>query len=99
MPQFPGGEKELKHFLEKSTYNYSYNFPGNMGYVRIRVVIEKDGSISHPYIIVGNHPYYQQAALEIIKRMPKWKPGLYKGKAVRSFYTLPILFRAIDRIE
>ncbi|MCS2233464.1 energy transducer TonB [Bacteroides faecis] len=25
--------------------------------------------------------------------MPKWKPGLRNGKAVRSYYTIPIMFK------
>lgn len=97
MPEFPGGEKALREYLEKEAYDYSYD-SGEMSYVRTRVVIEKDGTISHPYLILGEHPYFQNAALEIIKRMPKWNPGLHKGKPVRTYYTIPILFRIVDRI-
>lgn len=93
-PEFPGGEKALRDFLEKETSFYSYN-SGDQGYIRVRVVIENDGAISHPYLIMGKNPYFQKAALEIIKRMPKWKPGISKGKPVRSFCVIPVLFRLI----
>lgn len=94
MPEFPGGEEALKHFLDKETSNYTY-LSGDMGYVRVRCIIEKDGSITHPWVILGKDPHFQRAALEIIQRMPKWKPGTQSGKAVRTFYIIPILFRLV----
>lgn len=42
---------------------------------------------------LGKNPFFRKAALEIIKKMPKWKPGLKNGKAVRSYYTIPIMFK------
>ena len=34
-----------------------------------------------------------QEAIRVLKTMPKWKPALNKGKAVRSQFTLPVTIR------
>lgn len=96
MPEFPGGEQALLYYLAEKTSKYSSSH--EQAYLRIRVVIEKNGDITHPYFIVdnnplGKNPFFRKAALEIIKKMPKWKPGLKNGKAVRSYYTIPIMFK------
>lgn len=96
-PAFPGGEKELFTYLYKKTSKYSSHDQKSF---RIRFVVEKDGSISHPCIIkdiapLGRNPFLKKAALEILEQMPKWKPGLKDGKPVRSYYTLSIIFKLV----
>lgn len=57
--------------------------------VRVRFVVEKDGSFSEITVLddqfgIGNE------ATRVLKSMPKWKPAQHNGKTVRSFFTLPI---------
>ena len=35
----------------------------------------------------------QDESIRLVKAMPKWKPGTNKGKPVRSYFNLPIMFR------
>ncbi|WP_195654127.1 energy transducer TonB [Bacteroides sp. 1001136B_160425_E2] len=96
--EFPGGKKALFNYLSKTTSKYSSSH--EQGNIRIRFIVEKDGSISHPYIIkdispLGKNLFFRKAALEILKQMPKWEPGLKDGKPVRSYYTLSIMFKLI----
>lgn len=37
--------------------------------------------------------YLDKEALRIIRLMPKWKPGMNRGKPVRVRYTVPVVFR------
>lgn len=95
-PEFPGGRNALILYLNKKINKYLTT--DNQEHIRIRVVIEKDGSISHPYAIMdknplGKIPSLRKAALEIVEQMPKWKPGFIKGKPVRSYYTISIFFK------
>lgn len=97
-PEFPGGTSALYRFLDKETYKYL--IPNEKsGVIRLRVVIEKDGSISHPYIIAGKDPYFQEAALEVVKRIPKWKPGINKGRPVRTFHIISVIFKLVISIS
>lgn len=34
-----------------------------------------------------------QEALRVISEMPKWNPGMHKGKPVRVKYTIPLKFQ------
>ena len=96
MPEFPGGEQALLHYLAEQTSVYASSH--EQEYLRVRVIVEKEGEITHPYFILdrnplGKNPFFRKAALEIIQKMPKWKPGLKDGKVVRSYYTIPIMFK------
>ena len=35
----------------------------------------------------------QDESIRVVKAMPKWKPGTNKGKPVRCYFNLPIMFR------
>ncbi|WBX70778.1 energy transducer TonB [Tenacibaculum retecalamus] len=53
--------------------------------------IDKDGSITDVNARAP-HPKLKEAAMEMIKKLPKMKPGEQRGKKVRVGYTLPITF-------
>ncbi|MTG98327.1 hypothetical protein GJV76_09340 [Myroides sp. BIT-d1] len=61
--------------------------------VILSFIVEKDGSLTD--IKVMRDPGYGvgQEAIRVLKRMPKWKPAMNKGKAVRSQFTLPVTIR------
>lgn len=59
----------------------------------VSFIIEKDGHISSPEIArKSNYPGIDAKALEIVKSMPRWQPGKYKGKPVRIRYVVPVTF-------
>lgn len=60
--------------------------------VRIRFVVEKDGSFTD--IKVVNDKYgFGNEAIRVLKTMPKWQPARHNGSTVRSMFTLPIKVR------
>lgn len=67
------------------------------GRVFITFVIEKDGSVSHARVARSAHPLLDAEALRVISGMPKWKPAMSGGKAVRMEKTLPITFKFTPR--
>lgn len=99
MPYFPGGEAELKKFIDSNLkYPVVAQEEGIQGRVIIRFVVEEDGSISNVNIIRGIDPSCDKEAFRLIKTSPKWNPGKQNGKAVRVYYTLPIIFK-LDKIS
>lgn len=60
--------------------------------VRVRFLVEKDGSIN--YVQALNDPGYDlaKAAEKSVQTGPRWTPGEHNGKKVRSFQTQPIRF-------
>ena len=111
LPEFPGGTGELMTYLMKNlVYPQECNaVPGFGMRVIVRVVVEKDGSLSD--ITVLKHkdsnketPENKAAldkareaarneAIRVVKSMPKWTPAKHKGKAVRCYFTMPVTFR------
>jgi hypothetical protein len=35
----------------------------------------------------------EEEAVRVLKLMPKWTPGMQRGKAVRVRYTMPVIYR------
>lgn len=66
---------------------------GTQGRVVVRFIVERDGSISGVSVLQGVDRSLDREAIRVVKSMPKWQPGKNNGVAVRSYFTLPIVFR------
>ncbi len=95
MPEFPnGGMAGLMQFLSKNIkYPTIAQENGTQGRVTVQFVVNRDGSIVDAKVIRGVDPYLDKEALRVINSMPKWKPGMQRGKPVRVKYTVPVMFR------
>ncbi len=91
--EFPGGLDSMYAYIVKNLkYPEAAKEKGIEGRVFVQFVIEKDGSISNVKILRGIGGGCEEAAVEMIKNMPKWKPGKQRGKPVRCQFNLPIKF-------
>ena len=94
MPEFPGGQGALLQFLAKSIkYPVIAQQNGIQGRVTCSFVVGKDGVIRNIEVIRGVDPSLDLEATRVISIMPKWKPGMQKGKEVSVKYTVPVTFR------
>ena len=95
MPEFPnGGMAGLMQYLSKNIkYPTIAQENGTQGRVTVQFVVNADGSIVDAKVIRGVDPYLDKEALRVINSMPKWKPGMQRGKPVRVKYTVPVMFR------
>ena len=94
MPEYPGGEDALIRFLQKNIRYPADAVSKNIqGTVMVEIIVEKDGSISHPRVVKGIGGGCNEESLRVIKLMPKWKPAKQVGKYVRVYYAIPITFR------
>jgi protein TonB len=92
-PEFPGGMDSMYAFIQKNLiYPEKAKAEGIEGRVFITFTIEKDGSVSNVKILRGIGGGCDEAAKEVIEKMPKWKPGTQRGKPVRVQFNLPIKF-------
>lgn len=98
MPEFPGGEIEMKRWLANHIIYPSEAAKNNLeGKVYVKFIVEKNGSINNVTIIrdyVGGGAGAE--SVSVVKKMPNWKSGKQNGKAVRVSLTLPITFRLED---
>ena len=95
MPEFPnGGQAGLMQYLAKNIkYPTIAQENGTQGRVTCQFVVNKDGSIVDVKVIRGVDPYLDKEAVRVINTMPKWKPGMQRGKPVRVKFTVPVMFR------
>lgn len=66
------------------------------GHVFLNFIIDEEGNVTNPQIKRGVNPELDAEALRVIKKMPKWKPGIQRGKAVSVSYTIPVTFKLSD---
>jgi protein TonB len=91
--EFPGGLDSMYAYIVKNLkYPELAKEKGIEGRVFVNFIIEKDGSISNVKILRGIGGGCEEAAVEMIKNMPKWKPAKQRGKPVRCQFNLPIKF-------
>ena len=97
MPSFPGGMEALIQYLAK---NMCYPVEAQKNKVQGRVVVgfivSKDGDIKKAHILRGVDPELDAEAIRVIESMPRWMPGMQRGKAVAVSYTLPVMFRLTE---
>ncbi len=99
MPEFPGGVEAMMGFINKNIqYPQVAKEEGIEGTVYLRILVEKDGTLSRISVVrgVSGAPSLDAEAKRITELMPKWTPGTEGGKAYRVNMHLPIRFRLVD---
>lgn len=92
-PLFSGGVEELKKYFAKNlSYPKIAKEKGIEGVVHIRFEIKKDGSVGKIIISKSAHPTLDVEAVRVIKEMPLWLPGRFRGEVVGSWCSLPVRF-------
>lgn len=94
MPSFPGGDAALLLFIKNSVrYPVIAQENGIQGRVTVSFTVNRDGSVVDAEVLRGVDPSLDKEALRVVGTMPKWSPGLQRGKPVRVKYNVPINFR------
>lgn len=93
MPEFPGGEKKLMEFLSKNTYYPDFEKEmGIEGKTFTKFVVNEDGSISNTEIMRSESRGFSTEAKRVVALLPKFKPGMQQGRAVKVQFVLPFCF-------
>ena len=94
MPSFPGGADALSEFLvNEIRYPKKCLKARRGGCTVISFLVKKDGRLKN--IKVQQSCGFKQLdkeAKRVVKKMPKWWPGIHEDKCVNVMYALPIKF-------
>lgn len=63
--------------------------------IRLKFIIEKDGSFSNIEVVDDNLNITEEA-IRVLNIMPVWNAAVHEGKSVRSAFTLPIKIKVKD---
>lgn len=94
-PQFPGGERGLINFVNK-TREYPYHAYKNRieGRVLCSFIVGTNGKVSDVRVIRGAaDESLNREAIRVISKMPRWSVGKVGDHAVPVRVVLPIAFR------
>ncbi len=97
-PEYPGGEAALSKFVE-TTISYPQDAidQNTEGTVNVSFVVDEKGKVTNPVIAgkkIGSG--LDEEAIKVVQQMPEWKPGVVKGKAVKTRLSLPVTFKLAD---
>lgn len=95
MPLFPGGEAAMMKFLSENLRYPEWAVENNVqGKLTIQFVVDEEGYVTNAKIISDKLGFgCDEAALEVINAMPRWKPGKQRSKNVKVRFVVPISFR------
>lgn len=89
-PIFPGGDKALYKLISESIFNEE----DVAGKLIFNFEIDKEGKAGNTKIIRKLHPFIDKQIGKIIERLPKFIPAQIDGKAVKSNYTITLIFES-----
>ena len=92
-PGYPGGMDKFYGFIKKN-----YDIDGIRdkldrdltGKVFVKFVVEKDGSLTDIQVIRDLGYGTKEEAIRVLRKVPRWTPGIQNGKPVRASFSLPI---------
>jgi len=91
MPEYPGGSKKLKEFI-----NAEFKYPKKArkdkieGKVYVQFVVLEDGTLTEIQTIKGLSPELDAEACRVIEKTKKWTPGQQWGKPVKVRHVFPV---------
>jgi TonB family protein len=93
MPMYPGGDGELLNFIKNNT-----KYPGDAaaelteGRVIVRFIVTTEGKTEGITVLKGIGPLFDAEAVRVVSLLEGWKPGMQNGKAVNTWYMVPVNF-------
>ena len=89
MPQLKGGIGQLQKTVK---YPDMARKAGIEGRVFVKFIINEQGNVVDPKVVRGIGGGCDEAALDAVKKA-KFVPGMQRGRPVKVWYTIPIVFK------
>ncbi|MEO1434494.1 MAG: energy transducer TonB [Bacteroidota bacterium] len=84
-----------------SYLNTNYRYPKERGdicvegIIVINFIVDQEGKVVEPFIRKSLQPLFDQRALELVKNLPDFKPGQFRGLPVPVRLNIPISIRLL----
>jgi len=93
-PVFPGGEAAMwAHINSSGKYPASKIKTKNAKLLAVRILVEKDGSISNVKFLKSEvDEKIKTDTRNLFMKMAKWSPGLQGGRPLRTHLIIPMYF-------
>lgn len=91
---FQGGDAAWVKYLNKNLY-----FPSHMKFtepgkavVVIGFAIDEEGKVTDAYVETSLHPEMDKAAMNVIRKSPRWHPAINHNRRVKAYRRQPVTF-------
>ncbi len=92
--EFPGGERSLyKYISDHVKYPLIAQENGIQGKVYVKFVVDENGYASNVQVLRPVDSSLDAEAIQVIAGLPRFKPGIQGGRAVKVYYTAVINFQ------
>lgn len=92
-PEFEGGMGAWSKFIQRNLrYPEMAVEQETQGKVFVSFVVEKDGTVSNVTVVKGIGGGCDEEAIRVIKKSPRWRPGMQHNLPVRVRYNMPLSF-------
>ncbi|RYY55002.1 MAG: energy transducer TonB [Chitinophagaceae bacterium] len=94
-PAFTGGQSGLEDYINTNLQYPQQAIDNDVeGTVRVQFAIDEKGNVSNVTTLGEKLGYgLEEEALKVVKNMPKWSAGTVKGKGVKTWRTLPVIYK------
>ena len=94
LPKYPGGAVEFMKWLTRNLqYPATARARKTQGKVVAVFYVEKDGSVTVINVTQSLSPECDREALRVLRKMPKWEPGIQNDQPCRTKVCIPIVFK------
>ena len=93
MPEFPGGKSALYRFLSRNLRVPELLQSGEKVRLQVRFYIDLQGMVNGIEFENREDAVFEREVIRVIQKMPRWTPGLRRGKPVQVYYRIPIIFQ------
>ena len=89
--------KQWRRYLESNLQRYiedarDQGLPPVQYTVQVKFLVERDGSITDVQALTDPGYGLAKGATDVLRKGPRWSPGIQNGQKVRSYRTQPITF-------
>jgi len=88
------GEKALDEYFFTQIRDAGIKEEGIVG---VNFIVDERGMIQNLKVSRSSSSFLDNAAVEIVRNMPQWTPGEYKGERVKVFYLVEIKFNTKEQ--
>ncbi len=95
-PEFPGGRKAMFEFIDKNIVYPKMAMDSLIeGVVKVRFNVTTSGELTDLMVVITKEKLgygLEEAAIDVVKKMPPWTPGRQNGFPIPFTYTIPVRF-------
>ena len=92
-PKFVGGEDALQLYLQtRVDFSRAKNAGVSQAKIKVSLVIDPDGNVTNVEAVSHYGYGMEEAVMDVVRKMPKWTPGMNNNKPVYVRLVLPVRY-------